>query len=101
MIKVVVTGAAGRMGTQIVRLVRATEGMALHGAVRRSPPRAVPALVLLGFGSIRLAVEPWRAPPPLGDGLLPAWTLAALWVCAGLGLALDSSPRAGCSSAID
>ncbi len=75
--------------------------MALHVAVRRSPARAVPALVLIGFGSIRLAVEPWRAPPPLGDGLLPAWTLAALWVCAGLGLALDSSPRAGCSSAID
>lgn len=35
MIKVVVTGAAGRMGTQIVRLVRATEGMALAGAVER------------------------------------------------------------------
>jgi len=36
MIKVVVTGAAGRMGTQIVRLVRATEGMALSGAVERA-----------------------------------------------------------------
>jgi 4-hydroxy-tetrahydrodipicolinate reductase len=36
MIKVVVTGAAGRMGTQIVRLVRATEGLALHGAVERA-----------------------------------------------------------------
>ncbi len=66
--------------------------MALHVAVRRSPPRAVPALVLIGFGSIRLAVEPWRAPPPLGEGLLPAWTLAALWICAGLGLALDARP---------
>jgi 4-hydroxy-tetrahydrodipicolinate reductase len=35
MVKVVVTGAAGRMGTQIVRLVRATEGLALYGAVDR------------------------------------------------------------------
>lgn len=35
MTNVVVTGAAGRMGTQIVRLVRATEGLALFGAVER------------------------------------------------------------------
>jgi 4-hydroxy-tetrahydrodipicolinate reductase len=38
MIKVVVTGAAGRMGTQIARLVRGTEGMALAGAVERPGP---------------------------------------------------------------
>src|SRR5512138_3008031 len=41
MTKVVVTGAAGRMGTQIVRLVRATEGMALAGAVERPGVPAV------------------------------------------------------------
>ncbi len=35
MTKVVVTGAAGRMGTQIVRLVEATEGFTLHAAVER------------------------------------------------------------------
>jgi 4-hydroxy-tetrahydrodipicolinate reductase len=35
MTKVVVTGAAGRMGTQIIRLVRATDGFALHAAVER------------------------------------------------------------------
>jgi 4-hydroxy-tetrahydrodipicolinate reductase len=35
MIKVVVTGIAGRMGTQIARLVRATDGLALSGAVER------------------------------------------------------------------
>ncbi len=35
MTRVVVTGAAGRMGTQIVRLVRATDGMSLGGAVER------------------------------------------------------------------
>jgi 4-hydroxy-tetrahydrodipicolinate reductase len=38
MIKVVVTGVAGRMGTQIARLVDATEGMALAGAVERAGP---------------------------------------------------------------
>jgi 4-hydroxy-tetrahydrodipicolinate reductase len=40
MTKVVVTGAAGRMGTQIVRLVRATPGLALHAAVDRPGSRA-------------------------------------------------------------
>ncbi len=57
MIKVVVTGAAGRMGTQIVRLVRATEGMALAGAVER-PGAAIgqDAGVLAGIGPIGVAV---------------------------------------------
>jgi 4-hydroxy-tetrahydrodipicolinate reductase len=38
MIKVVVTGVAGRMGTQIARLVRATEGLSLAGGVERPGP---------------------------------------------------------------
>jgi 4-hydroxy-tetrahydrodipicolinate reductase len=42
MVNVVVTGAAGRMGTQIVRLVRGAEGMSLSGAVER-PGAAVGA----------------------------------------------------------
>lgn len=57
MIKVVVTGAAGRMGTQIVRLVRATEEMALAGAVER-PGSAVGQDVgaLAGIGPVGVAV---------------------------------------------
>ncbi|HET9552319.1 MAG TPA: 4-hydroxy-tetrahydrodipicolinate reductase, partial [Anaeromyxobacteraceae bacterium] len=38
MIDVVVTGAAGRMGREIVRLVLATPGLRLHGAVERGGP---------------------------------------------------------------
>jgi 4-hydroxy-tetrahydrodipicolinate reductase len=38
MTKVVVTGAAGRMGREIVRLVLTTPGLSLHGAVERSGP---------------------------------------------------------------
>ena len=38
MINVVVTGAAGRMGREIMRLVRAAEGLALSGAVERPGP---------------------------------------------------------------
>jgi 4-hydroxy-tetrahydrodipicolinate reductase len=38
MVNVVVTGAAGRMGGQIIRLLQATEGFALAGAVERPGP---------------------------------------------------------------
>jgi 4-hydroxy-tetrahydrodipicolinate reductase len=57
MVKVVVTGIAGRMGTQIARFVRATEGMALAGAVER-PGAAVgqDAGVLAGVGPLGVAV---------------------------------------------
>ncbi len=37
MIKVVVTGAAGRMGREVVRLVAASGTLKLHGAVDRAP----------------------------------------------------------------
>ncbi len=57
MVKVVVTGAAGRMGTQIVRLVRATEGMAVSGAVERPGPAVgQDAGALAGLGPIGVAV---------------------------------------------
>jgi 4-hydroxy-tetrahydrodipicolinate reductase len=38
MTRVVVTGAAGRMGREIIRLVRATQGMSLSGAVEQPGP---------------------------------------------------------------
>jgi 4-hydroxy-tetrahydrodipicolinate reductase len=57
MIRAVVTGAAGRMGTQIVRLVRATEGMAVCGAVERPGPAVgQDAGALAGLGPIGVAV---------------------------------------------
>jgi len=57
MTRVVVTGAAGRMGTEIVRLVRATEGMALAGAVERAGPAiGQDAGALAGLGPTGVAV---------------------------------------------
>jgi 4-hydroxy-tetrahydrodipicolinate reductase len=57
MTKVVVTGVAGRMGTQIARLVRAAEGMTLAGAVER-PGAAVgkDAGVVAGMAPAGVAV---------------------------------------------
>ncbi len=65
--------------------------LALHYVVRRAPARVRLPLVLGGLGGIRLLVEPFRAAPPLGEGLLPAWLLAAAWLGLGLGLALRAS----------
>ncbi len=58
MINVVVTGAAGRMGTQIVRLVRATEGFALHGAVDRpeSPAIGQDVGAVAGIGPVGVTI---------------------------------------------
>ena len=71
MVKVVVTGAAGRMGTQIVRLVSATEGMAVSGAVERAGPAVgQDAGVLAGLGPIGVAVvdDLAKALPGLSSG---------------------------------
>jgi hypothetical protein len=59
----------------------------LHLAVARTPRAWAPAAALIGFGAIRLAVEPWRAPPPLGPPAVPAAAVAAAWIVAGLALA--------------
>ena len=57
MVKVVVTGAAGRMGMQIVRLVHATEGMSVAGAVERPGPAiGQDAGALAGVGPIGVTV---------------------------------------------
>ena len=54
--------------------------VALHTGVRRLPERWVAPAVLAGFGLVRLAVGPWRAPPALGEPAFPAAAIAALWI---------------------
>ncbi len=58
MVRVVVTGAAGRMGTQILRLVQATAGLTLAGAVERPGAPAVgkDAAALAGLEPAGVAV---------------------------------------------
>jgi hypothetical protein len=65
--------------------------VALHCAVwRLRDDLAIPA-VLVGFGAIRLALEPLRAPAPLGEPWISPFWIAALWVAAGAGMALRAS----------
>ncbi len=60
----------------------------------RAPTRWVPGLFGIAFGGLRLAIEPWRAPPPLGAPLLdPRW-IAGAWLVSGLvWLARGAWPR--------
>lgn len=51
--------------------------------MRRVPEAWVPSLVLMGFGAIRLILEPWREQPPLGQLVLSPSAIAALWIAVG------------------
>jgi hypothetical protein len=57
--------------------------VALYALVRRTRAERAAPLVLLGIGALRLAIEPLRAPPPLGPPLLPAAWIAAAWIAVG------------------
>ncbi len=69
MIQVVVSGAAGRMGREIVRLVLAGDGLALAGAVDRAPGAAgqdAAALAGLPPCGVRIAASLAEALPSAG-----------------------------------
>jgi hypothetical protein len=58
--------------------------VALHFMTRAVSAEEVPAFVLAGLGAIRIAVEPFRAAPPLGDPLVAPWVIALLWIATSL-----------------
>jgi 4-hydroxy-tetrahydrodipicolinate reductase len=74
MTKVVVTGAAGRMGTQIVRLVQETEGLALHGAVERPGSGGKDAGTLAGLDLAGVTVVEELAPALRGADVVVDFT---------------------------
>jgi hypothetical protein len=68
--------------------------VALHFVVGRLEGARAVAAFLIGFGAIRLALEPLRAAAPLGEPSLPASWIAGLWVAAGLvGWAVERRSR--------
>jgi hypothetical protein len=77
-------GTPGPFGAHPTPLYEMALLAALHFAVRAAPERAAAAVFLAGFGALRLAVEPWRAAPPLGEPAVPTAALAALWLGASL-----------------
>ena len=60
----------------------------LHRVVGHLPARWVTPVVLAGLGLIRLAVEPMRSAPPLGEPVVPIVAIAALWVALGVAMAV-------------
>jgi 4-hydroxy-tetrahydrodipicolinate reductase len=95
MIQVAVTGAAGRMGAQIVRMLHSTEDMALAAASERAGfPPDIDAGVAVGIGPIGLWVKPDLAKALEGkvDVVIDFTTAAAsvhhAEVCAAQGVAL-------------
>ncbi len=95
MVRAIVTGAAGRMGGQVVRMLRSTEGFALAGAVER--PGVAPgadAGVLAGLGPLGVPVvdDLGRALESPADVVIDFTSFAAsaahAETCAGRGVPL-------------
>lgn len=61
--------------------------LALQAAVSRAAPRFAAPVVLGGFGLLRLAIDPLRAAPPLGEPLVAPAVLAGAWLALAAGLA--------------
>jgi 4-hydroxy-tetrahydrodipicolinate reductase len=75
MIDVVVSGAAGRMGREIVRLVAASSALRLHGAVDRAPAAlGQDALALSGLPAGRVQVVASLAEALPGAGVVIDFT---------------------------
>jgi 4-hydroxy-tetrahydrodipicolinate reductase len=94
MIKVVVSGAAGRMGREIVRLVAASSALRLHGAVDRAPGGAgQDALALAGLPAGGVVVVEALAAALPGAGVVIDFTsseasVAHAGLCAAAGVPL-------------
>jgi hypothetical protein len=79
-----VAGCCGGAHGEPTQLCEIAGLVGLHLAIRRLRDCWVVPAVLAGLGLIRLGVEPWRAAPPLGEPIVSAATIAALWVAFGL-----------------
>jgi len=67
--------------------------LALAAWTRRLPAAWVGPATLSGFGALRLATEPFRAPSPLGEPLIAPAALAVGWVAAGAAMAWTAPRR--------
>ncbi len=61
--------------------------LAVAAGVERTRSPARSGLALAGVGTVRILVEPFRAPASLGPPLLPGTWIASLWVIVGVSAA--------------
>jgi 4-hydroxy-tetrahydrodipicolinate reductase len=92
MIKIAVTGAAGRMGGRIITAIHETEGLVLGGAVERAghPQIGQDAGQIAGCGALNVAIsgslsEALADADVLIDFTFPEVTLSNIAVCADMG----------------
>ncbi len=92
MIKVAVTGAAGRMGGRIITAIKEAEGLELAGAVERPGQEMIgqDAGLIAGCGALGVAIcgsleEAMQSADVLIDFTFPDVTLQNLAVCARIG----------------
>jgi len=82
-------------------LYEITGWLALAAVARRVAAALVTPIVLMGFGGLRLALEPLRDATPLGEPWLAPGALAAGWMLLGAATgcwAAASGRRAGCTT---
>ncbi len=84
-------GAAGWFGDHPTRLYEIAGLLGLAAWTRRLPRAWVGSATLYGFGAMRLAIEPFRAPSPLGEPLIAPEVLGMGWVAIGSAMAAAAS----------
>jgi hypothetical protein len=77
-------GVATSWGAHPTALYEIALWLALHAALRRPRVDSAGPAFLAGFGAVRLAVEPWRTSPTLGEPTLAPELLAVAWLAGGL-----------------
>lgn len=88
-------GVRGSFGNHPTPVYEIALLLLLHVALRSTPEPRSTGVFLLGFGLVRWIVEPFRAPPPLGEPALSAAAIAGAWMGLGLIALLPRALRRG------
>jgi hypothetical protein len=81
-------GSFAVFGADAILLCEIAGLLALAGWTRRLPVAWVGPSTLSGFGALRLVIDPFRAPSPLGEPLIAPTALGIGWITIGTAMAL-------------
>jgi hypothetical protein len=84
-------GIEGCLGAHPTRLYEIAGLLGLAEWTRRLPAAWVAPVTLLGFGTLRLLTEPFRAPSLPGDRVIAPVALAFAWIAVGSAMAVRAS----------